>query len=85
MCRYVVEANKFVSSCLKQKTAGKVGNTVSNKQELHPGPSTAGSGLGGTPPPSKDGPAKNLYSKSARLTVSCRVTWALHVRVNLYS
>lgn len=40
------------------------------------------SGLG---PPSKGGSAKNLYTKSARLTLNCRATWALSVRVNLYN
>ena len=28
---------------------------------------------------------KNLYIKSERLTFSCRVTWALSERVNLYN
>jgi hypothetical protein len=26
-------------------------------------------------PRSKDGPAKNIYTKSEKLTLSCRVTW----------
>jgi hypothetical protein len=30
-------------------------------------------------------PAKNFYNKLERLAVSCRVTWALSYRVNLYS
>jgi len=33
---------------------------------------------------SKDGPAKNLYTKSERFTVSRRVTWVWSGRVNLY-
>ena len=33
----------------------------------------------------KGGPAKNLYTKSERLTLSCRVTWAWSERVNFYS
>jgi hypothetical protein len=36
-------------------------------------------------PRSKGGPAKNLYTKSERLTVSCRVTWAWSDRVNFYN
>jgi hypothetical protein len=37
------------------------------------------------PPPRKDGPAKNFYTKSERLTLSRRVTLAWAERVNLYS
>ena len=37
------------------------------------------------PPPTKGGPAKNLCTKSERLTLSCRVTWAWSERVNLYN
>lgn len=36
-------------------------------------------------PSSKGGQAKNLYTKSERLTLSCRVKWAWSERVNLYS
>jgi hypothetical protein len=50
--------------------------------KLRPSPGPQGAGWG---PPSKDGPAKNLYTKSERLTLSCRVTWACSGRVNLYS
>jgi hypothetical protein len=35
--------------------------------------------------PSKAEPDKNLYGKSERLTVSCRVIWAWSERVNWYS
>ena len=35
--------------------------------------------------PSKVTTAKNLYTKSERLTLSCRVTWAWPQRVNLYN
>jgi hypothetical protein len=35
--------------------------------------------------PSKGLPAKNLYTKSERLTLSCRVTWAWSERVSLYN
>jgi len=34
---------------------------------------------------SQDGPAKNLYTKFERQTVSCRVNWAWPERVNLYN
>ena len=34
---------------------------------------------------SNGGPAKNLYTKSERLTVSCRVTWALSGWVHLWN
>ena len=34
--------------------------------------------------PSMGGPAKNLYTGSRRLTVSCRVTWGWSESVNLY-
>jgi hypothetical protein len=37
------------------------------------------------PPPSKGGPAKNLYTKSEGVTLSCRVNWAWSERVNLYN
>jgi hypothetical protein len=37
------------------------------------------------PPPSKGGPATDLYTKSYRLTVTCRVTWAWSEGVNLYN
>ena len=30
-------------------------------------------------------PAKNLYTKSERLALSCRVNWAWSERVNLYN
>jgi hypothetical protein len=40
---------------------------------------------GFSPAPAKGGPAKYLYAKSQRRTVSCRVTWALAERDNLYS
>jgi hypothetical protein len=36
------------------------------------------------PPPSKGGTAKNLYTKTKRLILRCRVMWALSQRVNLY-
>jgi hypothetical protein len=36
-------------------------------------------------PPNKGGPAKNLDTKSERLTPSCTVTSAWYERVNLYS
>jgi hypothetical protein len=36
-------------------------------------------------PPGKGGPAKELYPKLERLTLSCRVTWATSERFNLYS
>jgi len=35
--------------------------------------------------PSQSGPAKNLYPKLERQTVSCRVNWAWPERVNLYN
>jgi len=35
--------------------------------------------------PSKGGPTGNLYTKSERLVLSCRVIWAWSERVNLYS
>jgi hypothetical protein len=35
--------------------------------------------------PRKGGLAKNLYTKSERLTLSCRVTWAWYERVTLYN
>ena len=35
--------------------------------------------------PSKSRLAKNLYAKSERLTLSCRVTWAWSERANLYN
>ena len=37
------------------------------------------------PPPSKGGPAKNLYTKSEGVTLSCRVKWTWSERVNLYN
>ena len=37
------------------------------------------------PSPSKGGPAKNLYTKSERVTLSCRVNWAWSERVSLYN
>ena len=36
-------------------------------------------------PPSKGGPAKNLYTKSERQIFSCRVTWAWFERVSMYN
>jgi len=36
-------------------------------------------------PPSKGSPAKNLYTKSERQTLSCKVTWVWSESVNLYS
>jgi hypothetical protein len=35
--------------------------------------------------PSKDGQAKNLYTKLERLTVSSGVTWAWFEKINLYN
>jgi hypothetical protein len=46
---------------------------------VHTGPLRAGLG------PHKGKPAKNLYTTSARLTVSCRVTGVWSERVNWYS
>jgi hypothetical protein len=37
------------------------------------------------PSPSKGGQAKNLYTKSGRLTWGCRVAWAWSQRVTVYS
>jgi len=37
------------------------------------------------PPPTKGGQAKDLYTKSERLILNCRVTWALAERINWYS
>ena len=37
------------------------------------------------PAPSKSVPAKNLYTKSERISLNGRVTWASSERVNLYS
>jgi hypothetical protein len=34
---------------------------------------------------SMGGPATNIYGKSERMTVSCRVTWSWSERVNLHS
>jgi len=53
-------------------------------------PPRANSGLGEhnvlpPPPPSKGEPAKNLYTQSERLTLSCRLTLARSERVNLHS
>lgn len=36
-------------------------------------------------PPHKDGLAKNIYTKSERLSLSWGVTWALSEKINLYS
>ena len=57
---------------------------------INVGPPRAGSGpvkKKSTPPlpPSKGGPAKNLYTKSEGATLSCRVNWAWSERVNLYN
>ena len=35
--------------------------------------------------PMKEGPTKNLYTKSEGVTLSCRVNWAWSERVNLYN
>jgi len=35
--------------------------------------------------PTKGRPPKNIYTKSERLNLSCRVTWAWSVRINLYN
>jgi hypothetical protein len=53
-----------------------------------PEPPRVGLGPGGkivSGTPSKGGPAKNIYSKSEILTLSCRGTWAWSERVNLYN
>jgi hypothetical protein len=52
------------------------------------GPPKAGSGPDKncfSGPTSKGGPAKNLYTKSERLIIGFRVTWAWSERVNLYN
>jgi hypothetical protein len=36
-------------------------------------------------PLSKDGPAKNLYTKSERENLNCRATWVWSASVNLYN
>jgi hypothetical protein len=46
---------------------------------VHTGPLRTGLG------PNKGKPTKNLYTKSARLTVICRVTLGWSERVNWYS
>jgi hypothetical protein len=51
------------------------------------GPARAGSGGGGEnpPPPKQNTLAKNLYTKSAIISLNCRVTSASSEMVNLYS
>jgi hypothetical protein len=62
---------------------------VSRIRVKEAGPPTAGSGLGIKKnffgPTNRGGPAKNLYTKSERLTLSCRVTRVWSERVNLHS
>ena len=55
---------------------------------MESGPLTVGSGRGTkkfSGPPSKCGQAKNVYTKSERLSLSFRVTWVWSERVHLYS
>lgn len=51
---------------------------INYMQESGPGEKIVG-------PPSKDRQAKNLYTKSERLTLSFRVCWARSERVNSYN
>jgi len=58
------------------------------KEMARAGPPTAGSGPGGeifSGPPSKGVPAKNLYTKSDRLTPRFGVTWVWSETVSLYN
>ena len=76
-----------VSVCFFEfvKTVTFLGQMANNKIHRHKicavddwsGPPRAGSGPGEklfSGPPGKGGPAKELYPKSERLTLSCRVT-----------